>query len=596
MAWNFSVIAVSVLLLVFLLWKEISRKNKSRIIWRVLASVLAIFSLICLAVPPFYHGKRSINASQEIVLLTAGFSKDSLNKYQNSTPVYTADAEIYKTSKSLKIHFLTDLDLSGNAAIRNKTVHILGFGLQEDELAASQNFPVRFNLTELPSGIQKINWTNRLKAGESFRVQGNFRNQTDGEVKLVLKGSNTGLDSIKIGTKRSMLFSFQTIPKESGRALFELLALSGKDTLENEVLPVTIEPQEKLKVLMLSASPDFETRFLKNWLAENAYEVAARSTISKNKITTDFANLEKFPLEKITPSVLQKFDVLVTDAAEFSNLSKPEAAGILTQVSAKGMGLLIRADSAADASFIKQNFTIYTADRPQKELNLKLNDVNGTRLKIQSDRPAFIRNQPNTQTLVQDEAAHVLVNSRLYGSGKLLLSTLNNTFSWQLLGRQKDYSLFWSMLLAKAAQKTHRKENIYTELFAGKNSMTKVYVETANRSATLKINQQTFALNQHPAIPFLQEATFWPDRSGWFPIITQNNIENWVYIVKNNSWNTLKAAEKTKRTLQYARQFSAKRQNVQNQQKNELVFVPAIWFYLLFLLSCAFLWAETKLL
>ncbi len=596
MAWNFGVITVSVLLLVFLLWKEISRKNKSHLIWRLAASVLAVVSLVCLAIPPFYPIKRSINTNQEIVLLTEGFSKDSLDKYQSSTPVFTADPAIYQTLKSSKIHFLSDLDLSENAYFKNKTLHVLGFGLKEDELKELQNFPISFNLTELPSGIQKISWTNRLKAGESFRAQGNFLNQSDREIKLLLKGLNTGLDSIKIGAKRSMPFSFQTIPKESGRAVFGLLAIAGKDTVENEALPTVIEQQEKLKVLMLSAAPDFESRFLKNWLAENAYEVAARSTISKNKNTTGFANLEKFSLEKITPLLLQKFDVLVTDAVEFGNLSKPEASAILAQVNAKGMGLLIRADSVNNASFIGKNFALYQPDNPQKELHLKLNDVVGTRLKIQSDRPAFIRNQPNAQNLVQNEAAQVLVSSKLYGSGKLVLSTLNNTFSWQLSGSKAAYSAFWSALLSKAAQKVNRKENVYTEIYAGKNSMTKVYLETADRNPTLKVNGQTLPLSQNPSIPFLQEATFWLERSGWFPIFTQNNTTDWVYIFENTNWKTVKAAEKIRRTLQYARQFSAKQQNSQHQQKEELVFVPPLWFYLLFLLSCAFLWLETKLL
>ncbi len=600
MAWNISVIAVSVLLLVFLFWKEISRKNKSHLTWRLLASVLAVVSLVCLATPTFYYGKRSINIDKEILLLTDGFNKDSLAKYRNFSPqktlIYTADKAIFQTLKLSNIQFIADLGLWKNTIPANASLHVLGFGLEEDELQSLEQLPLNFDAPDLPSGILKLDWTRRLNAGESFKVQGNFLNQTNDEITLVLKGLNTGLDSIKIGAKRSISFSFSTIPKESGRAVFQLLAMLGKDTVENEKLPVTIEPQKTLKVLMLSASPDFESRFLKNWLAENAYEVAARSTISKNKTTTDFANLSKFPLEKITPSLLEKFDVLVTDAAEFGNLSKAEVSTILAQTSAKGMGLIIRADSAANASFIKQNFAIYASENPQKQLNLKLNDAAGTRLVIAADHPVFIKNQPNSQALVQDEAAHLLVNSKLYGSGKLLLSTLNNTFSWQLLGKQKEYSAFWSMLLSKAARKINRKENVYTENFAGKNSMTKVYLETADRNATLKVNGEKISLSQNPAIPFLQETVFWPGRSGWFPVSTQNNTTDCVYFFENTDWRTLKASGKIKLTEQYARQFRAKQQNVQKQQKEEQIFVPPIWFYLLFLLSVTFLWLETKLL
>lgn len=600
MVWNISVLAIAVLLLFFLFWKEIGRKNKLHLGWRLLASVVAVASLVCLAIPPFYHGKRSINFDKEIVLLTEGFNKDSLAKFQNTSPqknlIYTNDETVFKTLKSPNVQFIADLGSWKDTIAANASLHILGFGLEEDELQSLNQLPVNFTAPELPSGISKLNWMHRLNAGESFKVQGNFLNQTNNEIKLVLKGLNTSLDSLKIGGKRSIDFSFNTIPKQSGTAIFQLLALSGKDTVENEMLPVTIEPQKTFKVLMLSASPDFENRFLKNWLSENAYEVASRSTISQNKTTTDFANMAKFPLEKITAAVLEKFDVLITDASAFSNLTKAEAAEISMQSSAKGLGLIIRADSSADASFIKQNFAVYASDRPQKELNLKLNDATGTRLMIAADHPAFIKNQANSQALVEDEAAHLVVSSKLYGSGKLLLSTLNNTFSWQLAGKHAAYSAFWSMLLSKAARNINRKETVFTEIYADKNSMSHIYVESGNPVLDLKVGRKAVSPNQNPAVPFLQEGIFWPDQSGWLPVSIGSNSNTWVYIFDNSDWKNIKASEKIKLTEQYAQRFPAKQQNVQNQQKEEEFFVPPIWFYLLFLISCTYLWVETKLL
>ncbi len=599
MAWNIGVIVVSVLLLVFLLWKEAGRKNKLRLAWRLLASVLAVASLVCLAVPPFYHGKRSMVSDQEILLLTDGFNKDSLNKYRNVSPqkpFFTADQTVFQALKSPDVHFIADMGLWRNTISASTSLRILGFGLEEDELQSLTQMLVRFTAAELPSGIQKINWTHRLNAGENFKAQGLFLNQSDSKIKLILKGLGTGLDSTEIGAKRSMAFSFVNIPKQSGHTVFRLVALSGKDTVENEALPLWIEPQKTLKVLMLAASPDFESRFLKNWLAENTYGVAVQSTISKNKTTTTFANMNKLPLEKITPALLGNFDVLITDATAFGNLSKPEAAVVLAQTSAKGMGLIIRADSSANASFIGKNFVLYQPDNPPKQLNLRLKDAAGTGSIIQTDHPFFIRNQPNTQILVQDEASHLLVNSKLYGSGKLILSTLNNTFTWQLSGKQKEYGTFWTMLLSKAAKRTSRKENLYTNFFAGKNSMTPLFLETTDQTKTLKVNGQAVYPSQNPLIPFLQKGIFWPGQTAWLPVSTNSNATDWVYIFENTDWKLLKAEQKAKRTRQYARQFDTNRQNLQNQQKDVQVFVPSFWFYLVFLLSCTYLWLETKLL
>ncbi len=597
--WNILVLAAAVLLLIFLVWKEIRRTNKQRLIWRLLASFTAVASLVCLAIPPFYHGKRSINTDKEILLLTDGFNKDSLRKYQSSSPqkpsIYTTDEGIFKRLKSPRIHFIADLDLWRKTIPANSSLHILGNGLDEDELRSLDKLPVRFDAPELPSGIKNLNWNHYVNAGENLNIQGNFGNQTDNKIKLVLKGLGTGLDSIEIGTKRSIPFSFSTTPKQSGQAVFRLIALSGKDTLENEPVPLTIEPAKTLKVLMLSASPDFESRFLKNWLAENAYAVAARSAISKNKITTAFGNMNKLPLEKITPALLQNFDVLICDASEFGGLSKPETSAVLAQTSRQGLGLIFRADSS-NTSFINKNFPVYQSDNMQKQLHLKLNDAKGSRLSIQTDRPAFIRYQPGTQILVQNDAARFIVNSKLYGSGKVILSTLNNTFNWQLAGNKAAYATFWSMLLSKAAKKTGRKESVSSSFFADKNSMATIQLETGNAAAAVKVNGTAIALEQNPAVPFLQEGSFWPDKTGWLPVTNKGNPAGWVYIYENSDWRILKSIRKINLTQKQAQQFNQNQAKNPDQQKIEPIFVPAIWFYLLFLTSCAFLWFETKLL
>jgi hypothetical protein len=66
-------------------------------------------------------------------------------------------------------------------------------------------------------------------------------------------------------------------------------------------IPVFVESQATLKVLILSSSPDFENKFLKNWLFENQYVCAVRSAISKNKFSTEFLNSTKINLDQITP-------------------------------------------------------------------------------------------------------------------------------------------------------------------------------------------------------------------------------------------------------------------------------------------------------
>lgn len=600
MTWNIFAIAASVLLLFFLCWKEIRRPNKSRLVWRLLASFVAVFSLVFLAVPPSFKGKKSIVSSNEILLLTDGFNKDSLDKYRNLVPrkpkIFTADEALFRSIKTADVHFIPDFDQWKKEIPANTAVRILGFGLNEDELQNLRPLTVRFNAPELPSGITVANWTSRLNAGETFKVQGNFISQSEGKIKLLFKTLGTNLDSTEIAAKNSIGFSFSAIPKQSGRAVFRLVALSGKDTLENDALPLIIDPAKTLKVLMLSASPDFENHFLMNWLGENEYAVAARSKVSKNKTATAFINLNKLSLEKITPALLQNFDVLISDATEFGNLSQPETAAVLAQMSRNGLGLILRADSS-NASFIHKNFSLEPSQDPKKDLNLKLNDASGTRLNIQTDHPSFIKNQPGTQVLVQDNSGRLMATSKLYGSGKLILSTLNNTFSWQLAGKKKDYAAFWSVLLSKAARKTDSKENLTSPFYMDKNSMSILKLASATTGkATLQVDNEAVALEQVPAIPFLWKGRFWPRQSGWLPALINGRPSEYIYVDENPSWKTYSAAKNIRKTLAFVQNSNGNQKKDQNQQQNELILISPFWFYLFFLLSCAFLWFETKLL
>ncbi|MDB5192555.1 MAG: hypothetical protein JWQ96_2118, partial [Segetibacter sp.] len=79
--WIYIVAGLSFLLLAFLFWKETNRVNKTGLVWRILASVLAVASLACLALPITYNKTTRIDSAKEAVLLTEGFNADSLSAF-----------------------------------------------------------------------------------------------------------------------------------------------------------------------------------------------------------------------------------------------------------------------------------------------------------------------------------------------------------------------------------------------------------------------------------------------------------------------------------------------------------------------------------
>ena len=68
--WNYIVIALSLLLLFFLTWKEIYRPNKARLMWRLIASIFAIIGLACLALPITYIKTVKFSSANDVILLT----------------------------------------------------------------------------------------------------------------------------------------------------------------------------------------------------------------------------------------------------------------------------------------------------------------------------------------------------------------------------------------------------------------------------------------------------------------------------------------------------------------------------------------------
>ncbi len=111
--WNYIVIGLSFLLLVFLLFKEIKRQNKARLSLRIVASLFAVICLACIALPVRYHKVKTIDAANEAILLTDGFDRDSLEHFLRSKekvlPVFTLDEKMV-SAKKYKASLVTDQD------------------------------------------------------------------------------------------------------------------------------------------------------------------------------------------------------------------------------------------------------------------------------------------------------------------------------------------------------------------------------------------------------------------------------------------------------------------------------------------------------
>ena len=591
MNWTLSVIIIAVILLLLFGWQEFKRSDRRRLGWRLLAIVLAVAALACLALPLTYNGQIPVAERSTGILLTNGFNKDSIPA---NAPIFTTDKSILTDyPKATLIGSVQELT---NRKPALKQIKLLGYGLTDDELQQLSSLPISYSPPPAPTGLQAISWPGKLKTGEALSVEGQFKNAQNKAVKLVFKGLNTGLDSVNVAAGKTTAFQLNTLPKPTGRVVYQLLSLSGKDTLATESIPVEIEPAQPVKILLLSASPNFESRFLKNWLGENGYAVAARETISQNKADEEYFNMAKIGLQHITVPMLDKFDLVVGDLSALKSLTAAEGAALRQQVTQKGLGVIIRADSSDKAaSWLQRDFPVNTAAvKEQLSAPLILQNRKAKTATLNID-PSYIGYRNNTQILVTDAQNHELAATTLAGAGKMVFTTLNHTYTWLLGGNKQDYASLWSLLINQSARKLLPVQAWKTtSTFPTVNEPVHLVLQSSVAPANITINGEKVSVIQSPDAPYEWQSTYWPNKTGWQQVNMPNNSPAWWYVHAKQEWISLKSLEKTTNTLKFIHNQSQKIAVTKQIQQTVKIEVPKILFYIILLASCTFLCVERK--
>lgn len=592
MNWNIVIIVICIVLTAWAGWKEYARKNKARLGLRIIAVMVAAIALACIALPLTYQTEISKNDRNEVILVTKGFDKESLKRYKGQK-LYVLDRNLQpELPKTAQFCTLTALTTDSTA----KQVHILGDGLDKTDLDQLNHLPVIFYPQEINQGITAISWNEKLKAGEALNIQGRFKNSSTKKVKIILKGLSSGLDSAMLNPEITTGFHLSTTPKTAGRYVYHLLATDGADTLVNEPVPVQIEPIKPLKVLMLTASPDFESRFLKNWLSAKGYAVATRSAISKDKYNTEFINLEQFPLDHLSASVLDKFDVLVGDLSVLKSLNGTENAILQQEVSQKGLGIIVRADSTLRSnSWLQHDFP---SDRLEVKnpapVTLILQGKADTHAKLQAGQ-VYINHQNNTQALVTEGQGHLLAATALSGQGRLIFTPLNNTFSWMLSGNEHDYSTLWSLLISKASRKIPVTESwsVLSAIPSVSNPI-QLQLESAAIPSQIKTGTAFTSPQQDNQLPFEWQINYHAHSTGWHTARQNSGLQAGWYAYANDAWKSIRTLQKQADTKAYIAENAIVNNVTKQIHEKVTIAVSKVYFYVLLLIACVFLWVEAK--
>lgn len=586
-----AIIIASVLLASLLVWKEVRRQQRAHLALRLIASLLAVAALACFILPVQYPVAATGSNGPEIVILTKGANKNSLSP--------SAGIRVYTTDPSLvtkNIQYLPDIPWFINQHPLVQQINIAGYGLSAYEQQWLEQQPVNmvYQSPAIPEGFIAADWPRQLHLGDVLEVQGVYHNTGKDSVKIVLSGLGTRFDSVAIGGDTSLSFSLHCKPAHLGNTLYELSATGADNKTMSEKLPVVLSPATNLQVLLLSSSPDFDNRFLVNWLYENKYKVTARHTVSKNKYGQEYLNTARQSLQTINTPLLEKMDVLVTDDQSLAALSANEKAALQAQVK-NGMGLIIQADSTIAFSSFSQGFAIKkqlvsaSAARP-----LKLAGQAAATAPILPGQWFAIESNHSDLPLVTDNNETVLVSAHLYGAGKVMVNTVSNTFNWILSGNRNDYAQFWSLLLHKAARAAQQ-ENLWQQAtdFPAIGSPVQLTLQAApDRIPVIHTPGGKVYLSQQAALPDTWTGTWWPVDKGWQTISSGDTTS--LYIYETDDWAAAKAYNSINDNKAFANRQSLASNIKQETAEKRMAPVPPIIFFGIFLLCCGYLWIESK--
>jgi hypothetical protein len=391
-------------------------------------------------------------------------------------------------------------------------------------------------------------------------------------VKLLLTGLGGVMDSVIAGGD----FTLGTVPAQTGKAVYQLVAISGADTLEREDIPVQVEMGKPLKILILAAAPDFENTFLVNWLASDGQQVANRTAVSRNHYQSSYANMLPRSLDVLTPALLDGFDVVVADASALPAAGSPGLAVLRRQVEDKGLGLIIRVDSAGPAG-------VGIGGAGQVQITRTVDSL----------APPYLRERAGLRILARDSSMRAAVGGSLYGSGKVVFTTLNSTYVRMMTGQRQAYAGYWSALLRQVARAGEPVEEWrLAPALPRVGEPVSAVVETGAAAPQGLIGEEGVYLAQEEMLPFYWRGTYWPSAAGWQLLHTLQGDTTWSYVWPRAAWMALYREQRLRETLAYrGKEGSAGNGAV----TREAVILPIYWAYILFLLSVFFLWVERKI-
>lgn len=568
------------LLLLLLLYREWTRSNTRLRAARCLTSIVLIVSLLGLCYP-LKKSPAATNAG--IIVLTTGYSKDSLAAFQ-MTHATDSLFSIDETGEGIPI-------ADWHVFLKNHPapeLHIFGHGLRPEQIEALHTRPIQFHPTSPRPCITDIFWKQELLAGEPLQVQGQFHSGNS-PVQLLLRTYGLTRDSFSIAAGTDTSFELKALPEQTGPGLYELVSIAGRDTIAREPIPFTSGKGPAPHLLILSSAPDFDNSYLKNTLSALGYTVEMNTTVSSGKHEQQTLNAPEN--KKQRPASLHQFDVLLADPLALKSMSAAELSNLRSSITENGAGLIIKADTAAGEHGYFGAAAIFTGIQESKSAVL-FRQADSISFPLPTGNKVALVPAPGQRPLLADASNNCFALEQPAGRGKIVISSLLNSFSIALAGNKDAYLQLWSTLLEAAGQRNTTGNWRISPLLAQVNEPQFLQWESDQTDSVASVGKIKLAFANDTRLAGIQHTVYWPEASGWHSVKSGTAYKDW-YVFPQQAWQQVRSYQRHSVTADYAGKFGAI-PVADSRIKEKTSSYSQLLFLILFLCAAAFLWMEQK--
>ncbi len=559
----------------FFIWKEWHHFATTRFWIKMILISVALLALSMIALQPALMVKKKTKSA---ILLTKDFKTERLDSLKIA----------HKKIKRLTYEPNVSIFESDTAI---DSVFVLGQGIESHDLWQLKTKTVFYLGDALPSGIIKYTYNNKSREGEELLFKGMY-NRPIKEHRLILEEpGGMRLDSLKLDDLERQAFQLTAPLKASGKYIYKLIEEDTEGQLISQnPIPVEVKKREVLKIVLINEFPTFESKYLKNYLAEKGHEVVVRSQLTKERFKYEYFNTKKRNIGRFTKSNLKAYDILIIDANALKNIGESSRKALENAVSEDGLGVLIQAST----SFSRYTGGLVRFDFIQDgKTNAALQNASKTKI---GKHPYSFKPQFTLGTLLQDNTNNVLAAYKRKGIGRVGITVLTTTYELILKGQTKQYQELWSRIIEDLS----KRKNTQISWETTTNLATKDYpflfkLRTLKEEIPdVKIDENyRVALRNSIDLPKVWKGITYSIDSGWHTLkVEQDSSDTFNYYVQDTlSWKTKIAYDKIEENKRLYNNANPKNESVYSLEPINL-----LWFFSLFLISIGLLWLLPKLL